>query len=193
MQRRDRTGKFLLLLVTLSRIPLALVIIGLFTMREPGTAEILIGMGLLLLIELSDLLDGMIARGRGLVSELGATLDPYADSIARFLTYFALAQANLALMLVPVCMAIRDITVAYSRIIVVRKGASASAKLSGKLKAGIQAVGGGVLMLGPLYWQFTGEGIMPVLSYIISVLTLASGVEYVVSALKAMSSDDESG
>jgi CDP-diacylglycerol--glycerol-3-phosphate 3-phosphatidyltransferase len=193
MQRRDRTGKFLLLLVTLSRIPLALVIIGLFTLREPGTAEILIGIGLLLLIELSDLLDGMIARGRGLVSELGATLDPYADSIARFLTYFALAQAGLALMLVPVCMAIRDITVAYSRIIVVRTGASASAKLSGKLKAGIQAVGGGVLMLGPLYWQLTGEGIMPVLSYIISILTLASGVEYVVSALTAMSRDDEPG
>ena len=193
MQRRDRTGRFLLLLVTLSRIPLALVIIGLFTLREPGTAEILIGIGLLLLIELSDLLDGMIARGRGLVSELGATLDPYADSIARFLTYFALAQADLALMLVPLCMAIRDITVAYSRIIVVRAGASASAKLSGKLKAGIQAVGGGVLMLGPLYWQFTGEGIMPVLSYIISILTLASGVEYVVSALRAMSRDDEAG
>jgi CDP-diacylglycerol--glycerol-3-phosphate 3-phosphatidyltransferase len=193
MQRRDRTGRFLLLLVTLSRIPLALVIIGLFTLRESGTAEILIGIGLLLLIELSDLLDGMIARGRGLVSELGATLDPYADSIARFLTYFALAQADLALMLVPVCMAIRDITVAYSRIIVVRAGASASAKLSGKLKAGIQAVGGGVLMLGPLYWQFTGEGIMPVLSYIISILTLASGVEYVVSALRAMSRDDEAG
>ena len=193
MQRRDRTGKFLLLLVTLSRIPLALVIIGVFTTREPGTAEIFIGIGLLLLIELSDLLDGMIARGRGLVSELGATLDPYADSIARFLTYFALAQANLALMLVPVCMAIRDITVAYSRIIVVRTGASASAKLSGKLKAGIQAIGGGVLMLGPLYWQFTGDGIMPVLSYIISVLTLASGVEYVVPALRAISGDGESG
>ena len=193
MQRRDRTGRFLLLLVTLSRIPLALVIIGLFTLREPGTVEILVGIGLLLLIELSDLLDGMIARGRGLVSELGATLDPYADSIARFLTYFALAQADLALMLVPLCMAIRDITVAYSRIIVVRAGASASAKLSGKLKAGIQAVGGGVLMLGPLYWQFTGEGIMPVLSYIISILTLASGVEYVVSALRAMSRDDEAG
>jgi CDP-diacylglycerol--glycerol-3-phosphate 3-phosphatidyltransferase len=160
-----------------------------FLLREPGVVEIVIGLAILVLIELTDLLDGKIARSRGIVTELGATLDPYADSISRFLTYFALAQAGLALMLVPVCMAIRDITVAYSRIIAVRSGGSASAKLSGKLKAGMQALGGAVLMLGPLYWDFTGAGIMPVLSYVISILTLASGIEYVVAALRTMSPD----
>lgn len=189
MQQNTGTAKALLLTVTLSRIPLALGIIVLFLLREPGIAEITAGMVMLGLIELSDLLDGKIARSRGIVTELGATLDPYADSVSRFLTYFALAQAGLALMLVPVCMAIRDITVAYSRIISVRSGGSASAKLSGKLKAGVQALGGAVLMLGPLYWDFTGAGIMPVLSYVISILTLASGVEYVVVALTSMSRD----
>ncbi|MFW5806860.1 MAG: CDP-alcohol phosphatidyltransferase family protein [Spirochaetota bacterium] len=190
-QQYDARGRAALLALTLSRIPLALVLFAMFLIREPGATEIVVGTVLLVLIELSDFLDGQLARRRNLISELGATLDPYADSVARFLTYFALAEGGLALMLVPVCMALRDITVAYSRIIVVRAGRSASAKISGKLKAGVQAAGAFVLLMGPLYWRFTGEGIMPVLSYIIGVLTLVSGVEYVVGALRIVSTDHD--
>lgn len=42
---------------------------------------------LFVLIEATDLLDGIIARKRNLVTDLGKVMDPFADTFAR-LTYF---------------------------------------------------------------------------------------------------------
>ena len=42
---------------------------------------------LFVVIELSDVFDGMVARRRQIVSDLGKLLDPFADVVSR-LTYF---------------------------------------------------------------------------------------------------------
>ena len=49
------------------------------------------------MIELTDALDGAIARARGVTSELGATLDPLTDSMSRLIVYWTLAAAGGAL------------------------------------------------------------------------------------------------
>ena len=140
---------------------------------------------LLVLMELTDLLDGIIARRTGVVSEWGATLDPYADSISRITVYWALAYRGFAMALVPLVMACRDVTVAYSRIVLARLGRSVAAKRSGKIKGEVQSVGGVLILLGPFYWPYTGEWTMQALSWTVIVVTLGSVVEYVVAALAA--------
>ena len=105
---------------------------------------------LLLVIEFTDLYDGIIARKFDLVSEAGATLDPYADSVSRLIIYWALAAQGLVLWYVPLIMALRDITVAYSRIVMAQNNRTVSAKKSGKLKATVQAIGAFFALLGPL-------------------------------------------
>jgi len=140
---------------------------------------------ILVLIELTDLLDGCYARRFGVVSEWGAMLDPYCDSISRIVVYWTLAQAELALPWVPLAMVFRDITVAYCRIILAQHGKPVSARLSGKLKAILQGVGAMMLLLGPLYWPLTGSWTRAVLSYCVIAVTIASIGEYLSGAATA--------
>lgn len=153
-----------ILVVTVLRIPIAIGLIALMIFTDFSLARTIIALLMLICIELTDFLDGFLARKYNVVSELGATIDPYSDSISRILTYSALAYGGYCLPVLPLAMAFRDITVSYSRILLVRSGKSASAKWSGKIKAGAQAVGAFILLLGPYYWQYTGKNFMGILS-----------------------------
>lgn len=191
---RQRRNTFRLVqTLTLARFPLAVVFATLllsFKQLPPVLVEespfvLIVCAVVLVLMELTDLLDGLIARRTGVVSEWGATLDPYADSISRITVYWALAYRGFAMALVPLVMACRDVTVAYSRIVLTRSGRSVSAKRSGKIKGQVQSVGGVLILLGPFYWPYTGKWTMQALSWAVIVVTLGSVVEYVVAALAA--------
>jgi CDP-diacylglycerol--glycerol-3-phosphate 3-phosphatidyltransferase len=165
--------------VTLTRIPLAICIaILLLVVKQPVTASIL-GAVLLAVMELTDLLDGILARRFGLASELGSMLDPYADSFSRLIIFWAFAVTGLAMALVPLVMALRDVSVAYSRTILARYGRSVSARLSGKIKAVVQGISAIILVLGPLYWEYTGLWTVEFISWIVIGVTAASSIEYV--------------
>jgi len=177
--------------LTLSRLPLAAAFAAVLlsfdrSLPVPQSPSVLIFCAILLvLLELTDLLDGIVARKTRTVTEWGAMLDPYADSIARLTVYWALAYRGLAMALVPLVMACRDVTVAYCRIILARCNKSVSAKWSGKMKAQFQSVGSIFLLLGPFYWETTGKWTIHALSGIVAVVTLVSVFEYAAAAVSA--------
>jgi CDP-diacylglycerol---glycerol-3-phosphate 3-phosphatidyltransferase len=188
--KKRKIGFIIIQSITLLRIPLSILFaVILLTESLQGTRFIL-SLVILLLIEATDLFDGPIARHFNLSSEYGATLDPYADSISRIIVFFSLALSGLVLLLLPLCMALRDITVAYSRIILAKKGFSVSAKKSGKIKATFQALGGIAALFGPYYWKVIGKWSFYALSWILIVVTLLSAVEYVASAIKAFKKNE---
>ena len=140
--------------------------------------------------ELTDLFDGMVARWAGAASELGGLFDPLADSLSRLAIYFSLAMAGWVAMAVPLVMTARDISVAYSRIVLARTGGKTSARLAGKVKAGVQAVG--FLALVVLAWladhgraNFALWGRW-VVGTIVIVVTVWSAVEYVRAAVRGI-------
>lgn len=179
-------SKYLLVqLLTLSRIPMA-VIYGLILYFCDWSYGVLIVCLLLLsCIEISDLLDGYSARKFGLVSEWGAMLDPYSDSVSRLIVFSSMAMSpeGYVLFLVPVVMALRDVTVAYSRIILTKHNKSVAAKTSGKIKAIVQGVGAYFILMGPVYWKHTGKWTVDALSWIVIIATAASVIEYAASAI----------
>lgn len=183
---QHKAGFVFVQILTMTRIPLAGLFGALVLLGEPGANRLLAAFAVLALIEASDILDGFLARKYDLTSEYGATLDPYADSISRLIVYFSLAAAHRVLLLLPLCMALRDVTVAYSRIILAKKQLSVSAKRSGKIKALFQAVGAFLALAGPWYWASIGEWSFYTLSWILIVVTLSSAVEYVLSAVSAI-------
>ncbi len=185
--KNNKTGFIILQSITLLRIPLSIIFAVILLTLDHGQTRFLISLIILLLIEATDLLDGPIARHFNLSSEYGAALDPYADSISRLIVYFSMALSGLVLLLLPLCMALRDITVAYSRIILAKKGLSVSAKKSGKIKASFQAIGGIAALFGPYYWAAVGKWSFYFLSWILIAVTLLSAVEYVLSAVKSFS------
>jgi len=179
-------GYFLIQSITLARIPLSILFMVFLSVSKDGSRSLVISLALLLLIEATDAFDGKIARRFNLVSEYGATLDPYADSISRLIVYVSLASQNLVILLVPLSMAIRDITVAYSRILLAQKNISVSARISGKIKASVQATGSILALIGPYYWSHVGYWSFYALSWIIITVTLLSSIEYIKDALLAI-------
>lgn len=200
-------AQFLLVqIVTLARIPLAALFGVLLLTRsqslQPGEPlpffTMGLGLAILIVIELTDLFDGRWARRFGVVTEWGAMLDPYSDSISRILVYCSLASVSLISPVVPLAMAIRDITVAYCRITLAKHGKSVSANWSGKIKAGIQGVGGMVALVGPIYLPFIGRWtiedsswFLVAGSWFLVAVTFGSGVEYVKAAFAAIAEAQE--
>jgi len=172
--------------LTIARVLIAIVFAAVLLFAGRSDFVLIACAVLLGLIELTDLLDGYLARTRGIVTEWGAMLDPYSDSISRIIVYWALARAELAIHLVALVMALRDVTVAYCRIILSRYGLSVSAKWGGKVKAIVQGSGALFLVLGPFYWSFTGRWIMHLLSWLVIVVTAASVYEYARAAFSAL-------
>lgn len=179
-------GYILIQSLTLVRIPLSVIFLIVLSACKESTLTLIIGLCLLLLIETTDAIDGHIARHFNLASEYGATLDPYADSISRLIIYSTLGSKNLVFLLVPLTMALRDITVAYARILLAKKNRSVSARISGKIKAIVQAIGSFLAILGPFYWDRIGNWSFYALSWIIITVTLLSSIEYVRDAFRAI-------
>lgn len=177
--------RFILLqVVTLARIPLAIVIVALL-MNFPPTWALLVGcMVLLGLAELTDAMDGWLARRWSLTSEFGATLDPYSDSIARLIVYWGFACSGLANPIVPLVMALRDVSVAYCRIDWIRKGKSAGAQLSGKIKAVVQAIAAFVFILNAANNSEWRTLVVQITSWTVILVTAASGCDYGLRTLK---------
>jgi len=181
--RKNKTGYILVQILTLIRIPFSILFAVFLLSGKDTTTKLVITMTLLVLIEITDAIDGKIARFFNLVSEYGATLDPFADSISRLIVYWALASHHLILFLVPLSMAVRDITVAYSRILLAQRGHSVSARISGKVKAVIQATVSPLVLLYPYYLDYTGRWPFYVLSWLVISVTLLSAIQYVRDAI----------
>lgn len=183
----------LVLSLTLARVPLALGFAALYAAAGPSAVRILVGLLLLGLMELSDVFDGLAARRLGVVSEWGAMLDPYADSVSRLIVFWSLAHAGYVLWITVLVMALRDVTVSYCRVTLTRHGRTVRAKRSGKIKAIVQAVAGLIIVLGPAFERWTGAWIYPALSWLVALVTAASAVEYVTAALSTVRQEDAAG
>ena len=96
---------------------------------------------LLAMSEFSDAFDGYIARKTNQVTDLGKILDPMADSIYRisvFLT-FTLDPIRVPMILIFVFI-YRDSVISTLRTICALRGYTLAARISGKIKAVIQAI-----------------------------------------------------
>ena len=180
---KNRSHFLVVLLLTVMRGPLAVSFAVLFLTVGPGWTRVAVGLCLLVAMELTDLLDGFAARRFGVVTEWGAALDPYMDSFSRLIVYWTLACVGLTLPLVPLVMALRDVTVAYCRIFLARAGHSVAANWSGKIKAGVQAVTAIVIVGEPVYSPLLGTWLASLGAWVVIFVTAASAAQYVKRAV----------
>jgi CDP-diacylglycerol--glycerol-3-phosphate 3-phosphatidyltransferase len=94
------------------------------------------------LIEVSDLLDGYLARRLGQESELGKVLDPFADAISRLTYFIAFAGSAVLPLWILLILVYRDVGVAYIRVMISKSNVLMPARTSGKLKAWAYAIAG---------------------------------------------------
>jgi CDP-diacylglycerol---glycerol-3-phosphate 3-phosphatidyltransferase len=122
-------------LLTLLRVVLGFGIYYLLATHSPLLWVVLV---LAIISEISDVLDGALARKMGLSSGLGQALDPLCDSLYRLTVFLAFAAAGWMPLWLVFPFLFRDIIVSYARIMAASRGVSIGARLSGKIKAVVQ-------------------------------------------------------
>ena len=142
---------------------------------------------LFVIASITDFLDGYIARSRNLVTSFGKFADPLADKILVFsvMAMFLLDYSGLlpkGQPLVPlwvyVVMLIREFAVSGVRMVAAKEGVAIAAGKTGKLKTLVTMIAIIVLFLSGLHDAVIYAG--QVLIYIACLLTIISGVEYIV-------------
>jgi CDP-diacylglycerol---glycerol-3-phosphate 3-phosphatidyltransferase len=131
--------------LTLTRIALSpLFLIVYLYYKKMGIELIFLPYILIFLVtvsELSDLFDGVVARRKNQVTDLGRLLDPMADSIFRLSVFLTFTEGVISLPLPLVCVFFyRDSIISTLRTICALRGVALAARLSGKIKAVIQAM-----------------------------------------------------
>ena len=117
-----------------------------------GESLALLSVVLLLLLyvltELSDLLDGIIARKYHLITDLGKVMDPFADTFSRLTYFVCLSGVGIMPIWAFVIIMWREFSIVFLRMLMMGKGKAVAANIWGKSKAVLYAISG---LLGILY------------------------------------------
>ncbi len=154
----------------------------------------LIALVIFIIASLTDLLDGKIARSRGLVTNLGKFLDPIADKVLTSAVLFLLIAdltipAPWGVIIVTIIIA-REFMVSALRLIAASKGVVLAADIWGKAKTMVQMIAIPFCMLlsylytcglaVPSWLVLTMQIISFTLIGIATILTIISGINYLV-------------
>jgi CDP-diacylglycerol--glycerol-3-phosphate 3-phosphatidyltransferase len=127
----------------------------------------------------SDVVDGHLARSRGLETKFGALMDPIADKLFVGTALVCLAATSRLAVWVVVVIFARDVIVTGLRFAARRQGVDVSANLLGKAKTVFQALVVLVLLLAD-----PGGTAVLALVYAMAALTVLSGAVYAVRYLR---------
>lgn len=173
-------------LVTLLRLPLAPAAVA-FLVTET-TWGVITAVVLALLLEVTDMADGWIARRYDAVTDFGKLFDPFADAFSRYTLFMGLLAVGAADLWMLLAIFYRDSAISFFRSIAATRQVVVAARGSGKLKAVVQGVGTQVIFLAILTHQLQPD--WPIVSevpwwtmLVITVVTLASFVDYFVGNL----------
>lgn len=172
--------------ITVVRILLAPVFIWMLLADDGQDGGLRWAAALLFIVAIAtDWVDGAIARKHGLITDLGKLLDPIADKV---LTGGALVALSILAELpwwVTLIVLVREVGITIHRMIVATDHVVAAAWM-GKLKTVAQAIAISLALL-PLdvllgEWVFWVNGITMTIAVL---LTVASGIDYVLTEVKA--------
>lgn len=129
---------------------------------------------------LTDWLDGDLARRRGLVTNFGKIADPIADKALMGSALIGLSVLGELPWWVTVVILVRELGITALRFFVIRRAVMAASK-GGKLKTLLQAIGL-LVLITPLTGLVSTLGLW--IMYAAVVVTVVTGVDYVVQALR---------
>lgn len=183
-------------LLTLFRIALIPVLVLVFFLPYPWTnfaAALIFAVG-----AITDWADGFIARRYGMYSAFGAFLDPVADKLAVAVALIIIVQAHPTIFMALIAAVIigREITISALREWMAEIGQRATVRVAaiGKIKTIVQMVALVMLLYRADVFGLPTFLIGEVLLAVAAVLTLWSGMQYLLAAWPAMRGEsDETG
>ena len=139
-----------------------------------------------LICELSDVFDGIIARRKKAVTELGKILDPMADSIVKMSVFLSFTQGPVQLpLLLVLIFVVREAVVGALRTLCALQGVALAARMSGKLKTIFQGIAIFLILILmiPYTLDILPASLLQAISFWIvlpvALYAFGSGVEYI--------------
>ena len=146
-----------------------------------GTGWRLAALAAFVVASVTDLLDGRLARSRGLVTDFGKIADPIADKALTGAALISLSVLGELPGWVTALILIREVGVTVLRFVVIRRGVIAASQ-GGKLKTLLQVAAICLYILpaslSPPAW------VREVVMAVAVVVTLVTGADYVVRAVR---------
>jgi CDP-diacylglycerol--glycerol-3-phosphate 3-phosphatidyltransferase len=184
--------------LTASRLALAPIF---FVVYRWGSAlgtipHVSILVALFIVIEVSDLLDGMAARRERTVSDFGKLFDPYADVFARITYFVCFALDRIMPAWVLMIVIYREFSINFIRMLLAQRGVAMGARPGGKLKSATYMAAGALSLIyfsiGKLGLFAGAEPSLAIAIYAIyslaAVLALASFADYFIQYRKLAAS-----
>ena len=146
-----------------------------------------------LVAELSDLLDGKIARKYNLVTDLGKVLDPFADTLSHLTFFVCFMKSGFMPVWTFIIIMWREFSILFLRMLMMRAGKAMPANIWGKSKTVFYAV---TTLLSIVFiamsafapagsWIETYKTVLYVFFSLAALASLLSFVTYVRSVLKS--------
>ena len=179
--------------VTLSRIVLAPCFFMVYRYSPFGDLATVILLWVLFgAIEISDFVDGRVARAEKKVSSTGKLFDPFADVIARVTYFVCFALDGIMSPIILMVILYREFGILFLRQLLGLKGIAMGARPGGKLKSGLYMISGLLSLLlvslSRLGWwpDFVAFLRLPVVvAYVVAgFLCVASFVDYLIQYRK---------
>jgi len=141
--------------------------------------------------EVSDVLDGYIARKYNMVSDMGKIMDPFSDVISRVTYFVCFSFAGLMPVWALMIILWREFCIMFIRMVIAKEGTALAAKWGGKAKAVFYFISGifGLLVLTMRsvgYTEYIAEftQISRILFILAAASSLLSFIEYFILFMK---------
>jgi len=102
---------------------------------------------LFIISELTDLLDGMVARSRKEVSDFGKLFDPFADTLVRITYFLCFVVDGIFPAFLLVVVLYREFGILFLRLLMMKRGIAMGARSGGKIKAVAYMIAGAIALL----------------------------------------------
>ena len=162
----------------LTVLRLALVPVFVWLLLEGGTGYRSIAFVAFALASVTDLLDGELARRRGLITDFGKIADPIADKALTGSALITLSYLGALPWWVTSVIVVRELAVTGLRFWVIRRGVIAASR-GGKAKTLLQVIAISLYVL-PLHVDLLRETVMGAAV----VVTIVTGVDYTARAIR---------
>lgn len=163
--------------LTLSRV-LMIPLFVFFLLKGTDTYLYIAGV-IFIIASLTDLLDGYVARSRNLVTKFGKFMDPLADKLLVMSAFVCFVELKMVPSWIVIIILAREFIVSIFRAVAASEGVVIAAGKLGKYKTTTQMITIILLCFGNFPFGNFNIPMDQIFLYICAVLTLASGVDYI--------------
>lgn len=165
--------------VTMVRLVMIPIFVGAF--YHYGTSYNIAAI-LFMIASLTDAVDGHLARSRNLITNFGKFVDPLVDKVLTMAAFIVLVEAGLIPAWAVIIIIARELIITGFRTLAADMGITIAASMWGKAKTTSQMISLVLLLLNNQALNKFGIYVF----YIAVILTLISGIDYIVKNKKVL-------